>query len=447
MKRRLALGSIVLFLAWTFIPLVTGGSWDRVEGLVAIHQTSLFEGRLDVPGAFPRIPLYGALWYRLTAVCADPSTAISFGRIMSISSLVGVALVSRGALSRSFGAPVGAASLGATVWLGWLPAMQFGGSDRCDGPALLLASTGWILGRSPQFRSLGWGGLLAGLSSAFRPTSGLESILWGISAMVAERRAAKAFLLWIGCGIVGQLLSFIAFLCIHGVSGLPLLALAGKSGADPGQSADLLLRLAPLGALALGAAALPRVPRSLAVATVTSWLLAGLLAMRPGANLNWFLGPTWLLGMCLGLGTRTFPRAITLLGILQTWLVQTPRLHSLWIQAHQTSARAALVATLDRPVLTADALPVLLVRGQVAIDDPHLVEDLSARHALASDLVEDALRSNRWAILTDPDLFLLRRSHWSPGVRRWMLDSTRVCGQAGETQLRLPLEAPCPRSR
>lgn len=447
MKTALAIGSLALFVGWTAVAWTTGGSWDRVEGLVALHQSALHEGVLDDPQRLGRFPLYGALWYRLTAVSSDAATVVLAGRWLSIASLLAVAAIGWQYLSSRPGTPRPAAALGATAWLGWLPALQFGGSDRCDAPALLLAASGWMAGRSPRIPVVALGGFLAGFSSSLRTTSGLEALAWGLVALAGERRTRQFHVAWVAGGIGGLALAAAATFAIHGQAALPWLLSGGKSGWDIAQTADLLLRLAPLGALGLAVASLGWAPRPLAGTALVSLGLAMLLSLRPGANLNWFLAPTWFLSLCLGASSLSFPKAITCLAILQTWVVQAPRLHALWKQAVATEERSFLVDAIDRPVLSSDALPVLLAGKDLAVDDPHLWEDLSAHRTPGRSPLAESLARERWAVLTDPDLLHPRGRHWSAEVRRWVIDSTRICGQVGETQLRLPREAPCPRSR
>lgn len=425
--------------------LLDGGSWDRVEGITRLHVLAAQAGALHPP-ADPdgplRLPLYGALWYRLVVLL--PGDPLAAGRILSLASCLGLSLLGYVLLRRRFGAGRGPALLGSLAWLGWIPALQFGATLRCDAPALLVGAYGWSLGLSSRPRLVALGGGLAALSGLLRPTAGVEALVWGCASLaLVERSRLKAWLLG---AFLGGMIALGTFTLLDGAAGWHALTLAGATPRSLPQALDLLLRLAPLSLPFLALATLAWTPGTLARAALASLLLASVLLLRSGANLNWMLGPSWLLSLGLAFAVPRVPSLLLALLALQTTAAQLPRMLELARTAHTQPGREALLQGLQGPVLTAEPLLLRHANTTSPIEDPHLVETLSRSGALPSGLLLDRLRRERWAVLTDPDLLSARPRHWSRATALWVRDSTRPCRTAGSHQLRLPKERPCPTS-
>jgi hypothetical protein len=436
--------AIALFAGIHGFALVAGVSWDRVEGVTVSHQMAADAGTLQAGGEVGRVPLYGSAWYRSVALLGEgPEGLLAAGRILSILSCLLLSLMGFLFLRRR-GVVAERAAAAATLWLTWSPALQFGGLDRCDAPALLLASVGWMLSWS---RSRAWsfaGGCIAGLSSLVRPTSGPEALVWFLAGALAG--AAPRWRHWLAGAVLGGTLAFLAVLGLEGAAGLARLSLAGAAGPDPRQALDLFLRALPQAAPVLAAGLLVHAPRTLAFPVAAALLLGIASFLRPGASLNWLLGPSFLLSLSLSTSTARIPFSVVVLLCLQTVAVQLPWVLQRFERAGQAEARVRAIAASPLPVLTSETLSTLLARRRVPIEDPHLLESLDRAGALGSPRLEDSLRAGRWAVLADPDLQSGDPRFWSSGTAAWVRDSMHVCVFAEGAELAFPRSVPCPTS-
>lgn len=433
---------LAVFLLVQGLALGEGVSWDRVEGVAVAHQLAAAEGALHQGEAVGRIPLYGPLWYRIVAFLGgDAEGMLRAGRILSILSCLALVAMAFGHLRR-LGVDAGRAALAATAWLGWGPALQFGGTDRCDAPALALAASGWMLGIGAGRTRAWWGGVLGGLSSLLRPTSGPEVLAWGLAAAWSATPGRWSW--WVAGAGAGGIVAAATWWGLDGKAGWDHLLLAGAAGPDLSQAVDLLLRLAPQAlpvvavGLLLGAARATTIPVWVALG------LGGLLLLRPGASVNWLLGPSWLLSLSLGAGLARIPAFVVPVLVVQTFLVQVPVVAQRLEQARGAEARSALVRSSPLPVLTSEPWVVLRAGRQPVLEDPHLVESLGRHGALPSGIVFDALRSGRWAVLPDPDLLRPEPRFWSPSTAAWVRDSMVACHRDDPLSLRVPSGVPCP---
>lgn len=437
--------AMAVFLGTHGYALVTGGSWDRVEGVTVSHQAAADRGELHQGEEVGRIPLYGSAWYRMVAwIPEDAEGYLAAGRILSIASCL--LLVAAGYLFlRRRGATSSDALGGASLWLAWGPALQFGGVDRCDAPALLMAAGGWMFSFARGAPLAFAGGALAGLSSAIRPTSGPEALLWAIAA--ASSGAAPRWRAWISGSVVGGIAALFLFLHLEGSPGWANLRLAGAASADPRQVADLLLRILPQATPLVAVALLSRAPRSLAL-PVSAALVVGVLSfLRPGASLNWLLGPSFLLSLSLGLTSVRLPRAVLWMLLLQTLGVQAPAVVQRFGEVNLQLARVRAVAVSPLPVLTSETLVCARAGTRIPVEDPHLLESLGREGALTRGLILDSLRAGRWAVLPDPDLLSEDPRYWSRSAVAWVRDSMATCRFDDGVELAFPRGAPCPRVR
>lgn len=445
MKSAIALASMLVFLGISGFALVTGGSWDRVEGLVVVHQMASATG--DSHADPTRIPLYGVVWYRVVGWFGEWRQVLLAGRILSIASCLALAALGWHLLRRKFGANREGAVLGACAWLAWMPAIQFGGVDRCDAPALLVAVLGWCLQLGGNWKSIAMGGMLAMLSSLIRPTSGPEAVLWGLASLVSARAGRQAIGAWIGAASMGAVVVVGCVALLDGASAFENLSMAGKTPLNFGQVVDLSLRIAPLSLPILALVYWRTTHPALRGVVPVIVVLAFLSLARTGANLNWLLSASWFLSMVIGAQSRRIPSGVVVALWLQTIFVQVPRWHGLLEQAEQSTRRMEILRAVDRPILTSDALSVLGAGKTLAIDDPHLLQGLSKVGVFPGGYVLERLRSERWAILTDPDMSDTTSAFWSRELVDWVRDSTRVCSRSGSVRLLVPREAACPTSR
>lgn len=305
----LGLWAATLATTTAYLYLVTGGSFDYVEGVALGHQlmsaggVPLYGAPTDQPPY--SVPLYGPVFYTIYGLLLD-TAAPSFtpARVLNLLLtvyLIGLALhVARQRLRVS----TAAACLAVLCWLSLEPAAGFLLQNRPDTLALAFAASGFMAAISERRFSLPLAVLLLTAAAYTKQTAVVAPLLAAVLVLLGTRRVRDAaVLLFATLGLClaillllngltdGRYWSAAVLANLNGFSPGSALVAWQKAGQQPLFWLALAVMLANL--RATGAR------RAIAIYGLMSLALHGLAVAKPGANSNYFIEYSWCAALAL----------------------------------------------------------------------------------------------------------------------------------------------------
>jgi hypothetical protein len=196
----LGLWAATLTITTAYLYLVTGGSFDYVEGVALGHQLMSAGGvpMYGAPADQPpySVPLYGPVYYTIYGLLLD-TAAPSFtpARVLNLLLtvyLIGLALyVAR----QRLGVSTAAACLAVLCWLSLEPAAGFLLQNRPDTLALAFAASGFMAAISERRSSLPLAVLLLTAAAYTKQTAVVAPLLAAVLVLLGTRRVRDAAVL------------------------------------------------------------------------------------------------------------------------------------------------------------------------------------------------------------------------------------------------------------
>jgi hypothetical protein len=442
----LGLWAATLAAVTAYLYLVTGGSFDYVEGVALGHQLMSAGGvpLYGVPADQPpySVPLYGPVFYTLYGLLLD-TAAPSFTPARALNLLLTLYLCGLALLvaRQRLGVSVTAASLAVLCWLSLEPAAGFLLQNRPDTLALAFAASGFMAAISGRRYSLPLAVLLLTAAAYTKQTAVVAPLLAAVLVLLGTRRIRDATVLLVatigGCLAIllllngltdGRYWSAAVLGNLNGFSPGSALIAWQKAGQQPLFWLALAVMLANLRANGTR--------QAVAIYGLVSLVLHGLAVAKPGANSNYFLEYSWCAALALapllddvlrdparrhrGLLTALVLVACSVSLVLATTSQQ--RLHQTaedwprnrdWLSHWEATANGPVASM--RP-----GIQILQGRSPYILD-PHIIARLTEQGRFDEQGLLDDLRNARiGAVIGGEDLTAGpgEFSNWSLGVRK-----------------------------
>jgi len=446
----LGLWAATLAAVTAYLYLVTGGSFDYVEGVALGHQLMSAGGvpLYGVPADQPpySVPLYGPVFYTLYGLLLD-TAAPSFTPARALNLLLTLYLCGLALLvaRQSLGVSRAAACLAVLCWLSLEPAAGFLLQNRSDTLALAFAASGFIAAISGSRYRLSMAVLLLTAAAFTKQTTVVAPLIAAALVLLRTRRIRDAAVLLFatfGLGLAillllnglteGRYWSAAVLGNLNGFSPGSALVAWQKAGQQPLFWLALVVMLANL--RATGAR------QAIAIYGLVSLALHGIAVAKPGANSNYFLEYSWcaalalapLLDDILRKPTRSRHGLLAALVLLTCSIslglatLSQQRLHQTaedWPRNRDWLSHWEAVA--DGPVASMRPGIQILQGRSPYILDPHIIARLTEQGRFDEQgFLEDLRNARIGAVIGADDLTAGpgEFSNWSIGMRKTLQD-------------------------